>query len=138
MSSTEKRFGRRRKFALLLVSVFAGFILAIGTPIFGDSWLLGNNYLYPNGTMSDNVNVTGNFTVDGIAKINGQLICLANGTNCVASTNEALWQGNSTKVCYSDGTGCPNNITTSGNNLTLFSANSCSGTCDTFYWGMLS
>ena len=83
---------RRRKGLPLIMTfaMFGAFLLGIADYSFSDSWVNGTNYIYPNSSWSKNVNVTGNFTVQG------QNVCLQNGTYCPASSSSSGgWYNNS-------------------------------------------
>lgn len=82
--------------------MLGGFLLGIELLGSADSWVNGANYLYPNASYSMNVNVTGNFSLDGIGTIQGSRICTSanglcssgvpgtNGTNGLNGTSLTL------------------------------------------------
>lgn len=63
------RTKRRVPFFVVIGLLLLGFIVGVTEYIAADSWVNGSGYIYPNGSWSSNVNVTGNFSVDGNARI---------------------------------------------------------------------
>lgn len=76
-------------FIIIIFLLFIGFIFGTTQLLQADSWINGTSYIYPNGSWNNNVNVSGNFTVDGTARVMGKSICLSDGTNCAAISNSS-------------------------------------------------
>ena len=80
-----ERDHRKRKKSILwwgLLFMSIGFIMGAEELVRSDTWINGSNYLYPNSSYSNNVNIT------GYLYVNNSLVCtLSNGLCSYNTTN---------------------------------------------------
>lgn len=71
-------------FPVIILALLGGLFLGSINLISGDSWIDGGAYIYPNSSLSNNVNV-----INGTLQVMNIPVCLMDGTNCPNMTGNS-------------------------------------------------